>query len=106
MGTQVPYKGQGVGDQAGKSVLMAQVESSVPAHISGQDQDDAPRKRTSGSLPTTGEDDQKAEWKEATSAQAVKRGQQVTMVEVPNNEDNTSFQRWIEKGSPTISPKP
>ncbi len=41
METQVSYEGQGVGDQAGKSVLMAQVESSVSARICGQDQDHA-----------------------------------------------------------------
>ncbi len=100
---QVPYQGQGVSDQAGKSVLTAQVESSVSARISGQDQDNAPRKHTSGSLPVTGKDDQKAERKEAASAQAVKRGHQVSMIEIPDNEDDMSFRKWVAKGSPTIS---
>ncbi len=30
---------------------------------------------------------------EATSAQVVKRGHQVTMIEVPDDEDDTSFQK-------------
>ncbi len=94
-GAQAPHMGQGVGDRAGKSILTAQVKSSIFARISGQDQDDAPRKRTSGSLPATGKDDQKAERREAASAQAVKRGHQVTMIEVPDDEDDTSFQKWV-----------
>ncbi len=106
MGAQAPHMGQGVSDRAGKSILIAQVKSSVSAHISGQDQDDAPRKRTSGSLPTTGEDNKKAEWKEAASTQAVKRGQQVTMIEVPDDKDNTSFRKWVTNGSPTTLPTP
>ncbi len=106
METQVSYEGQGVGDRAGKSILMAQVESSISTHISGQDQDNAPRKRTSGSLLATGKDDKKAKRKEAASAQAVKRGHQVTAVEIPDNEDDTSFIKWVAKGSPMISPGP
>ncbi len=45
------------------------------------------------------------ERKEAASAQAVKRGHQVTMIEVPDNEDDTSFRKWVKNGSPTIFPK-
>ncbi len=122
MGVQASYEGRGVGDRAGKSVHSAQVESSVSAHISGQDQDDAPRERTAGSLPATGKDDKKTRYsvgtcaqqtteertaagQEAASAQAVKRGHQVTMIEVPDDEDDTSFQRWVANSSPTISPK-
>ncbi len=37
-----------------------------------------------------------AERKEAASAQAVKMGQPVTMIEVPNEEDDTSFRQWEE----------
>ncbi len=37
------------------------------------------------------QDDQKVTGQEAASAQAVERGQQVTLVEVPDNEDITSF---------------
>ncbi len=91
MGAQASYEGRGVDDQAGKSVHSAQVESSVSARISGQDQDDAPQERTSGPLSTTGTDDEKTRYsigtgapqateeriaagKEAASAQAVKRG--------------------------------
>ncbi len=43
-----------------------------------------------GALDPT-QDDQKAEGQEAASAQAVERGHQVTMVEVPDYEDTTSF---------------
>ncbi len=42
---------------------------------------------------------------EAASAQAVKRGHQVTMIEVPDDEDDTSFQKWVASGSLTIFPK-
>ncbi len=122
MEVQASYEGWGVGNRAGKSVLMAQVESSVSACISGQDQDDAPQERTAGSLPATGKDDQKtrysastctsqateeriAEWKEAASAQAVKRGHTVTMIEVPDAEDDTAFRQWQKRGSPIASPK-
>ncbi len=38
--------------------------------------------------------------KEAASAQAVKRGHMVTMIEVPDEEDDTAYQRWLTKGSP------
>ncbi len=110
MEAQASYEGRGVSNRAGKSVLMAQVKSSISARISGQDQDDAPQERTSGSLPTTGKDDEKtrysvgtrarqmteertAKGKEAASAQVVKRGHTVTMVEVPDLEDNTAYQR-------------
>ncbi len=72
--------------------------------------------------PATGEDDKKARYsagtcacqtteertaagKEAASAQAVKRGHTVTMIEVPDEEDDTSYRRWVATGSPTISPK-
>ncbi len=45
------------------------------------------------------------ERKEAASAQAVNRGHTVTMVEVPDHDDDTAYRRWLEKGSPTVSPK-
>ncbi len=102
MEAQASYEGWGVGDRAGKSVLMAQVESSISACISGQDQDDAPWECTAGSLPVTGKDDTKTRYsvstcaqqtteertaagQEAASAQAVKRGHTVTMIEVPRS---------------------
>ncbi len=45
------------------------------------------------------------ERKEAASAQAVKRGPQVTMVEVPDDDDDTAYRRWIQKGNPdTLDP--
>ncbi len=43
-----------------------------------------------GALETV-KDDQKAAGQEAASTQAVKRGHQVTFIEVPDNEDVTSF---------------
>ncbi len=90
------------------TVHSAQVESSVSARISSQDQDDASRERTAGSLSTTGKDDKKTRYSASTcarqttgeriatgqgaaSAQAVKRGHQVTMIEVPDKEDNASY---------------
>ncbi len=42
---------------------------------------------------------------EAASAQAVNRGHTVTMIEVPNEEDNTAYQRWLQKGSLMVSLK-
>ncbi len=68
MEVQASYEGRGVSDQAGKSVHSAQVESSVSAHISGQDQDDAPWECTSGSLPATGEDNKKTHYSVGTCA--------------------------------------
>ncbi len=108
MEAQASYEGRGVGDQAGKSIHSAQVESSVSTHMSGQDQDDAPREHTSGSPPMTGKDDKKtcypigtcaqqmtgeriAAGREAASTQAVERGHTVTMIEVPDEEDDTTY---------------
>ncbi len=121
MEAQASYEGREVGGDTGKSVHSAQVKPSVSARISGQDQDDASRERTAGSLLATGEDDQKTRYsagtctsqtmeeriaagKEAASAQAVNRGHTVTMIEVPDEEDDVSYQTWIAQGSPTISP--
>ncbi len=122
MEAQASYEGWGVSDRAGKSVLMAQVESSISARISGQDQDDTPRECTAGSLPVAGKDAKKtqysagtcarqtteertAEWEEAASAQAVKRGHTVTMIEVPDPDDDTAYRQWLGKRSPVASPK-
>ncbi len=44
------------------------------------------------------------ERKEAASAQAVKRGPQVAMIEVPNKDDDTAYQQWLAKGSPVANP--
>ncbi len=68
MEAQASYEGWGVSDRAGKSVHSAQVESSISARISGQDQDDAPQERTAGSPPTTGKDDKKARYSVGTCA--------------------------------------
>ncbi len=88
----------------GKTIHSAQVEPAVPTHISGQDQDGTSEVCTSHSIAKD-QDNQKAEGQEAASAQAVKRGHQVTMIEVPDDEDDTSFQKWVAKGSPMTSPK-
>ncbi len=110
MGTQASYEGWEVGDQTGKSIHLAQVESSVSACISGQDQDDTSRECTAGSPPMTGQDDKKAHYsastcaqqmieertaagKEAASAQAVKRGHTVTMIKVPDPNDDTAYRQ-------------
>ncbi len=99
MEAQASYEGREVGDDTGKSVHSAQVKSSVSARISGQDQDDASRERTAGPPLVTGKDDKNTRYsvgtrarqateeriaagKEAASAQAVKRGPMVTMIEV------------------------
>lgn len=50
-------------------------------------------------------DDKKAAGLGSASAQAVKRGHQVAMIEVPDEEDDFSYQKWVANGSPTISPK-
>ncbi len=43
---------------------------------------------------------------EAASAQAVNRGHKVvTMIEVPDEEDDTTFRQWLTNGSPIASPK-
>ncbi len=31
-------------------------------------------------------------------------GHQVTLIEVPDKEDDTAYQRWITKGSPIVTP--
>ncbi len=104
MGLRDPFTGLGVGDKTGKSASAAQAKSSASARISGQDQGDTPRKRTSGSPPVTGKDNQKAERQEAASTQAVERGHQVAMIEVPDEEDDTAYQQWVAKGSPIVTP--
>ncbi len=43
-----------------------------------------------------------AKRKEAASAQALNRGYLVTMVEVPDEDNDISFQRWLASGSPMI----
>ncbi len=45
------------------------------------------------------------ERKEAASTQAVKRGHMVTMIEVPDPDDDTVYRQWLKKGSPVVSPK-
>ncbi len=41
---------------------------------------------------------------EAASTQVVERGPQVTMIKIPDEEDNTAYQRWLAKGSPLVTP--
>ncbi len=45
------------------------------------------------------------ERKEAASAQAVKRGHRVTMVEIPDQDDDVAYRRWSKRESPTLDPK-
>ncbi len=40
----------------------------------------------------------------STSAEAVKRGHQVAMIEVPDEDDDTAYQWWLTKGSPIVTP--
>ncbi len=42
---------------------------------------------------------------EAAGAQAVKRGHSVTMIEVPDEEDDTAYQQWLANRSPIASLK-
>ncbi len=122
MEAQASYEGREVGDTTGKSVRSAQVKSSISAHISGQDQDDTSQERTAGSPPMTGKDDKKTRYsvgtcareamkertatgQEAAGAQAVNRGHTVTMIEVPDEDDDTAYRRWLQRGSPVVSPK-
>ncbi len=46
-----------------------------------------------------------AEREEAASTQAVNRRHLVTMIEIPDDKDDTSFQKWLASGSLTISLK-
>ncbi len=39
----------------------------------------------------------------SASAQAVKRGHHVAMIEVPDEDDDTAYQRWLAKGSPIVT---
>ncbi len=48
--------------------------------------------------------DRTADEQGSASAQAVKRGHQVVMIEVPDEEDDTAYQRWMAKGSPLVTP--
>ncbi len=36
----------------------------------------------------------------------VKRGHQVAMIEVPDEDDDTAYQWWLAKGSPIVAPNP
>lgn len=40
---------------------------------------------------------------EAAGAQVVKRGQQVVLEEIPDEEDDASYRQWKARGSPIIS---
>ncbi len=116
-------------DRAGKTIHLAQVESVAPATCSGGmsdsyvkglslPQSDSRNLVRHDTPPGDLDEDQRvartvgcataptkaAERKEAASAQAVKRGHTVTMIEVPDEEDNTAYQQWLAKGSPLTSP--
>ncbi len=90
--------------RAGKSVSMAQVEPAASARICSQDQG-GPSSAVIDSHPDHPSGYRGAdERKEAASAQAVERGHQVAMIEVPDEEDDTAYQRWLTKGSPVVTP--
>ncbi len=90
--------------RAGKSVHSAQVEPAASARICSQDQG-GPSHAGIESHPNNSPGYRGAEErKEDASAQAVERGPQVTMIEVPDEEDDTTYQRWCTKGSPLVTP--
>ncbi len=83
---------------------MAQVEPAASACICGQDQGGLSSavidSRPNNSFGYHGAEERK----EAASAQVVERGHQVAMIEVPDEEDDTAYQRWLAKGSPIVTP--
>ncbi len=90
--------------QTGKTVCSAQVEPAASARISGQDRS-GPSSAGIESHPDNSSRYRGAEErKEAASTQAVERGHQVAMIEVPDEEDDTAYQQWLAKGSPIVTP--
>ncbi len=112
--------GMEAADWAGKTVHLAQVESIVPERSFAMGDDtyksrisqttDSPehhsKTRKTRTIGCTMALMKTATGQEAASAQMVKRGHQVTMIEVPDEDNDVSFQRWLATGSPITSPKP
>ncbi len=91
--------------RAGKSVHSAQVEPAVPDRSYGMERD-GPSRAVTDSHPDNSSGYRKAEErKEAASAQAVNRGPRVTMIEVPDQDDDVAYRQWLKRGSPPLSPK-
>ncbi len=98
-------KSQGGTSWAGKSIHSAQVEPSASTRISGQDQGGPPNADTESRLTnSSGYHGAEEDREEAASTQAVERGHQVAMIEVPDKEDDTAYQQWVAKGSPIVTP--
>ncbi len=98
-------KSQEGAGQTGKSVHSAQVKPAVPDCTYSMDWDGLSRAVIDSHPNNSSGYREVEERKEAASAQAVKRGPQVTMIEVPDDEDDVSYRKWVASGSPTISPK-
>ncbi len=97
-------KSQEGAGRTGKSIRSAQVEPAASARICSQNQG-GPSRAVTESHPDNSSGYRGAEErKEATGAQAVERRHQVAMIEVPDKEDNTAYQRWLAKGSPIVTP--
>ncbi len=96
-------KSQEGAGRTGKSVRSAQVEPAASTRICGQNQG-SPSPAVIESHPDNSSGYRGAEdRKEAASTQAVERGHQVAMIEVPDEEDDTAYQRWLAKGSPIVT---
>ncbi len=94
-------KSQEGAGETDKSVRSAQVKPAVPDRTYGIDWD-GPSPAVIDSHPDNSSGSRKAEEREeAASAQAVKRGPTVTMIEVPDPDDDTAYRRWLEKECPT-----
>ncbi len=98
-------KSQEGAGETGKSIHLAQVKPAVPDRTHGIERD-GPSCAVIHSHPNNSSGYREAkERKEAASAQAVNRGHTVTMIEVPDEDDDTAYRRWLKKGSPVVSPK-
>ncbi len=89
----------------GKSVHLAQVKPAVPDCTYGMDWG-GPSRAVTDSHPDNSSGYREAEEREeAASTQAVNRGHTVTMIEVPDEEDDTAYRQWLKRGSLMVSPK-
>ncbi len=69
------------------------------------ERDDKKAHYSAGTSARQATEERTAAGQEAASAQAVKRGHTVTMIEVPDPDDDTAYRQWLRKGSPVTSPK-
>ncbi len=56
-------------------------------------------------VPVKRQGERTAAGKEAAGAQAVKRGHTVTMIEIPDPDDDTAYRQWLKRDCPTVSLK-